>query len=147
MKGYFRDPAQTQAAIDARGWLHTGDLGTFGPEGDLTIVGRIKEMIIRGGFNVYPAEVEAAIADYPGVAQCAVLGRAADGDEEVVAFIEPQAGTAIDVHELERFLRARLAPYKIPSRYRLMQRLPAAPTGKVLKARLVPLLDTQAEGA
>jgi acyl-CoA synthetase (AMP-forming)/AMP-acid ligase II len=144
MKGYFRDPAQTRAAIDADGWLHTGDLGVFGPEGDLAIVGRIKEMIIRGGFNVYPAEVESAIAAYPGVAQCAVLGRASGGDEEVVAFIEPQAGSAIDEQALARFLRSRLAPYKIPSRYRLMQRLPAAPTGKVLKARLVPLLDADA---
>src|SRR5207249_3748769 len=97
MKGYFRDPAQTRAAIDPEGWLHTGDIGEFGPEGDLSIVGRIKEMIIRGGFNVYPAEVEAAIGAFPGVAQCAVIGRAVEGDEEVCGFIEPQAGCAIDV--------------------------------------------------
>ena len=75
MKGYFRDPQQTRAALDDDGWLHTGDIGEFGPDGDLAIVGRIKEMIIRGGFNVYPAEVERAIAAYPGVAQCAVVGR------------------------------------------------------------------------
>jgi long-chain acyl-CoA synthetase len=140
MKGYFRDPEQTRAAIDAHGWLHTGDIGLFGPEGDLTIVGRIKDMIIRGGFNVYPAEVEAAICAYAGVAQSAVLGRPLDGDEEVVAFIEPQAGAQIDTEALERFLRGKLAPYKIPRRYVLMERLPASGTGKLLKAALKPLL-------
>jgi long-chain acyl-CoA synthetase len=140
MKGYFRDPAQTQAAIDARGWLHTGDIGVFGPEGDLSIVGRLKEMIIRGGFNVYPAEVEAAIGAFPGVAQCAVLGRAAEGDEEVVAFIEPQVGGLVDTGALERFLRGQLAPYKIPRRYVVMEHLPASGTGKLLKPLLKPLL-------
>lgn len=141
MKGYFRDPEQTRAAIDTHGWLHTGDIGVFGPEGDLTIVGRIKDMIIRGGFNVYPAEVEAAICGFAGVAQAAVLGRPVDGDEEVVAFIEPQAGASIDTEALERFLRGRLAPYKIPRRYVLMERLPTSGTGKLLKAALKPLLE------
>jgi long-chain acyl-CoA synthetase len=141
MRGYFRDPEQTRAAIDVHGWLRTGDLGRFGPAGDLTIVGRLKEMIIRGGFNVYPAEVEAAIGAYPGVAQCAVLGQARAGDEEVVAFIEPEAGCAIDTAALERFLRDRLAPYKIPQRWRVMERLPASGTGKLLKAALRPMLE------
>ena len=141
MKGYFRDPEQTRATIDGHGWLHTGDLGRFGPAGDLTIVGRLKEMIIRGGFNVYPAEVEAAIGAFPGVAQCAVLGQAVAGDEEVVAFVEAEAGRAIDPAALERFLRDRLAPYKIPQRWRVMERLPASGTGKLLKAALRPLLE------
>jgi len=145
MKGYFRDPEQTRAAIDAQGWLHTGDLGRFGRAGDLTIVGRIKDMIIRGGFNVYPAEVEAAIAAYPGIAQCAVLGRAVDGDEEVAAFIEPQAGAVVDAKRLERFLRERLAPYKIPRHFRVLERLPASGTGKILKSKLAPLLASLAE--
>ncbi|TWO73352.1 acyl--CoA ligase [Caenimonas sedimenti] len=140
MKGYFRDPDQTRAAIDADGWLHTGDVGRFGPEGDLTIVGRIKEMIIRGGFNVYPAEVEAAIAAHAGVAQCAVLGHAVAGDEEIVAFIEPQAGARIDTRALEQFLRGRLSPYKIPRRWHVMDRLPAAATGKLLKPALREML-------
>ena len=136
MKGYFRDPLQTRAALDDAGWLHTGDIGEFGPDGDLAIVGRIKEMIIRGGFNVYPAEVERAIAAYPGVAQCAVVGRAVAGDEEVVAFVEPVAGQHIDSDALRRFLRERLAPYKLPSEVICMERLPATGTGKLLKAQL-----------
>lgn len=144
MKGYFRDPGQTQAAIDADGWLCTGDLGRYGPEGDLSIVGRIKEMIIRGGFNVYPAEVEMAIAAFPGVAQCAVLGQPVDGDEEIVGFIEPQGGASIDTRALETFLRGRLAPYKVPRRWHVMERLPASGTGKLLKSALKPLLESAA---
>jgi len=136
MKGYFRDPAQTADAIDARGWLHTGDIGCFGPAGDLSIVGRIKEMIIRGGFNVYPAEVEKAIAAFPDVAQCAVVGCAAGGDEEIVAYIEPAAGRPIDTRALGSFLRGRLAPYKLPSRLIVLEQLPASSTGKLLKAQL-----------
>jgi long-chain acyl-CoA synthetase len=139
MKGYFRDPAATAAAIDADGWLHTGDIGQFGPQGDLRIVGRIKELIIRGGFNVYPAEVENAIAAFPDVAQCAVVGRAIGGDEEVVAYIEPQAGRQVDVPALQALLRERLAPYKIPTRYVCMDRLPASSTGKLLKAQIKAL--------
>jgi long-chain acyl-CoA synthetase len=147
MKGYFRDPEQTRAAIDAEGWLRTGDIGEFGPDGDLAIVGRIKEMIIHGGFNVYPAEVEIAIGAFPGVAQCAVVGRPLEGDEEVVAFIEPQAGCAIDTGALQRFLRERLAPYKIPREWHVMAQLPASGTGKVLKPSLRRLLDSRTGAA
>jgi long-chain acyl-CoA synthetase len=147
MKGYFRDAAQTRLALDDAGWLHTGDIGEFGPEGDLAIVGRIKEMIIRGGFNVYPAEVERAIAAYPGVAQCAVVGRAAAGDEEVVAFVEPVEGQVVDGEALRDFLRERLAPYKLPSQVVCMARLPATSTGKLLKAQLKADANGAANGA
>jgi long-chain acyl-CoA synthetase len=136
MKGYFRDPEQTRAAIDAQGWLHTGDIGVFGPEGDLSIVGRIKDMIIRGGFNVYPAEVERAIAAWPDVAQCAVIGRTVADDEEVVAYVEPLEGRQVDVTTLSQFLRQHLAPYKVPSQINVVAQLPASSTGKVLKAVL-----------
>ncbi len=148
MLGYFRAPAQTREAIDARGWLHTGDIGVVGPDGDLHIAGRSKEMIIRGGFNVYPAEVERAIAAFPGVAQCAVVGRAVAGDEEVVGFVEPIAGQAIDTAALRDFLRERLTAYKVPREIRVLERLPASATGKLLKARLKTLAETPlADGA
>ena len=136
MKGYFRDPVQTRAAIDDRGWLHTGDIGVFGLNGDLSIAGRSKEMIIRGGFNVYPAEIERAIAEFPGIAQSAVVGRSVPGDEEVVAYVEPVAGLAVDTLALKAFLRGRLAPYKVPSSIVSLVQLPATGTGKLLKARL-----------
>jgi acyl-CoA synthetase (AMP-forming)/AMP-acid ligase II len=139
MKGYFRDAAATRAAVDVDSWLHTGDIGRFGPRGDLHIVGRIKELIIHGGFNVYPAEVEIAIAAFPDVAQCAVVGCEVDGDEEVVAFIEPHAGRSIDIAALQNLLRERLAPYKVPARIICMERLPASSTGKVLKAQIKAL--------
>ncbi len=146
MKGYFRDPQQTRAALDEDGWLHTGDIGEFGPAGDLAIVGRLKEMIIRGGFNVYPAEVERAVAAYPGVAQCAVVGRTLPGDEEVVAFVEPMAGQRIDTEGLQRFLRERLAPYKLPSEVVCMTHLPAGGTGKLLKAQLRAMANAAPRG-
>lgn len=139
MKGYFRDPVQTRAAIDDRGWLHTGDIGVFSPDGDLSIAGRSKEMIIRGGFNVYPAEIERAIAAFPGVAQCAVVGRSVAGDEEVVAYVEPMAGSAVDTLALKAFLREQLAPYKVPTAIFSLAQLPATSTGKLLKARLAEM--------
>jgi len=141
MRGYFRDPEQTRAAIDDQGWLHTGDIGIFGPEGDLSIVGRSKEMIIRGGFNVYPAEVEKAIALFPDVAQCAVVGRAVAGDEEIVAYVEPVMGCIVDLDALRDFLRERLAPYKVPAEIHAMAQLPATTTGKLLKAKLKALAN------
>lgn len=141
MRGYFRAVAQTREAIDEHGWLHSGDIGFFGPEGDLQIAGRSKEMIIHGGFNVYPAEVERAIAAFPGVAQCAVVGRTVPGDEEVVAFVEPIGGREIDTAALGLFLRERLAPYKLPRDIRVLGLLPATPTGKLLKAQLKALAN------
>jgi acyl-CoA synthetase (AMP-forming)/AMP-acid ligase II len=143
MKGYFRDPVQTRAAIDDRGWLHTGDVGVFGLDGDLSIAGRSKEMIIRGGFNVYPAEIERAIAEFAGVAQCAVVGRSVPGDEEVVAYLEPVAGRAVDTLALKAFLRERLAPYKVPSAIVTLAQLPATGTGKLLKARLKEMANAE----
>ena len=147
MKGYFRDPVQTRAAIDERGWLHTGDIGVFGPDGDLSIAGRSKEMIIRGGFNVYPAEIERAIAEFPGVAQCAVVGRSVAGDEEVVAYLEPVAGLPVDTSALKAFLRERLAPYKVPSAIVTLAQLPATSTGKLLKADLKAMANAAEQAA
>ena len=74
MRGYWRDPELTATVIDADGWLHTGDLGTLDADGNVRIVGRLKEMYIRGGYNVYPTEVEAVLAEHPAVAQVAVVG-------------------------------------------------------------------------
>jgi len=144
MKGYFRDDEQTRAVLDGRGWLRTGDLGTVSAAGDLTVVGRLKELIIHGGFNVYPAEVEIAISAYPGVAQCAVLGQALAGDEEIVAFVEPVPGAELHPVDLTAFLRGRLAPYKIPQRWMVLDRLPTSGTGKIMKSRLRSFLGEHA---
>ena len=136
MAGYYRDATATKAALKPDGWLATGDLASMGEDGALFIQGRLKELIIRSGFNVFPPEVEAALNSHPGVLQSAVVGRpAADGDEEVLAFVETRE--AVDVQALRDWLVPRLAPYKRPSRIVFMDALPAAPSGKVLKHRLL----------
>ena len=133
MKGYFRNPQATAQTITPDGWLRTGDLGRIDGQGRLHIVGRAKELIIRSGFNVYPPEVEAALNDHPAVVQAAVIGRHADGDEEVLAFVQTLSPDAVSANELGAFVAKRLAGYKRPSRIFIVDALPAAATGKILK--------------
>ena len=136
MKGYYRNPQATQAALQD-GWFRTGDLGRYDADGNLHIAGRSKELIIHGGFNVYPPEVEAALNDHPQVIQSAVVGRMVGGDEKVVAFVQIAPDDAPDLEELRAFAAARLAGYKRPSQIVLAKSLPAAPTGKILKHKLL----------
>ena len=148
MLGYYKEPALTATAIDADGWLNTGDVARQDPDGALFIVGRTKELIIRSGFNVYPLEVETVLNAHPAVAQSAVVGRAAgDGEEEVIAYVEldPRHGgngaagperAARLIAELHTHLAAALSPYKRPTEIIPMQALPAAATGKILKGQL-----------
>lgn len=142
MKGYYRRPDLTAQAIDRDGWLHTGDLARIDADGAVSIVGRSKEIIIHSGFNVYPEEVEQSINAFPAVLQSAVVGRTVEGNEEVIAFVEVRGGMTLDVAELRTFLRERLSPYKIPAEVRTVAQLPAAPTGKILKAKLREQLAT-----
>lgn len=138
MLGYFRNPEATAQVLDAQGFMHTGDLGRLDPQGRLHIVGRCKELIIRGGFNVYPPEVEAALNDHPAVLQTAVIGRKRDGgDEEVLAFCQllQEGGTTAEA--LAAHAAERLSAYKRPTQILLVGPLPAAATGKVLKHKLM----------
>ncbi len=137
--GYYRDPATTAEAMTPDGWFKTGDLARRGDDGALFIVGRAKELIIRSGFNVYPAEVERALNEHEAVLQSAVVGRRIEGNEEVVAFVETRPGTTLGEAELGAFAADRLAPYKRPSRIIFLDALPASGTGKVLKSRLADL--------
>jgi acyl-CoA synthetase (AMP-forming)/AMP-acid ligase II len=143
MKGYYRNPQETAKAIDADGWLHTGDLGRIDDAGNLHILGRSKELIIHGGFNVYPPEVEAALNDHPRVIQSAVIGRMKDGDEQVLAFVQIADGDDLSADELRAFVGERLAGYKRPARIYLANALPAAPTGKILKHKLLAAFADQ----
>ncbi|WP_428983436.1 class I adenylate-forming enzyme family protein [Paraburkholderia phymatum] len=136
MLGYYRNPQQTQAAITEDGWLRTGDLAREVADGALHIAGRSKELIIRSGFNVYPVEVEQALNAHPDVVQSAVIGRAIEGNEEVVAFVELIGGAATTPADLAEWCETRLAPYKRPAEIRVLAALPAASTGKILKHRL-----------
>jgi acyl-CoA synthetase (AMP-forming)/AMP-acid ligase II len=134
MRGYYRDPAATSAALRPGGWLNTGDMARRDGDGAFFIVGRTKELIIRSGFNVFPLEVETVLNAHPGVTQSAVVGRAvADGNEEVIAFVQPDPRRPPDEAELRAWAAQRLAPYKRPARIVMMDALPAAANGKVLK--------------
>lgn len=146
MKGYYRAPELTADAVTPDGWLKTGDLARIEPDGAVFIVGRSKELIIRSGFNVYPIEVEQVINTYPNVVQSAVVGREVAGNEEVVAFIEASQGTTIQQSDLYSYLKSRLSPYKIPSEIVVMDHLPAAATGKILKKELQLLAAARASG-
>ncbi len=136
MKGYFRNPEATAEVMKPGGWLATGDLGEMREDGMLAIVGRKKEVIIRSGFNVYPADVEAALSLHDDVAEVAVVGRTVPGNEEVVAFVTARPGTTIDPAALSDFVRASLTAYKVPSEIIVIDAMPIGPTGKIQKARL-----------
>ncbi|NKJ48815.1 AMP-binding protein [Burkholderia sp. SG-MS1] len=136
MLGYYRSPEQTRAAVTADGWLKTGDLARQDADGALHIVGRSKELIIRSGFNVYPAEVEHVLNAHPQVVQSAVIGRAVEGNEEVIAFVELTTGATVTPADLIAWCGERLAPYKRPAELKVLAALPAASTGKILKHRL-----------
>ncbi|MEM7257064.1 MAG: AMP-binding protein [Pseudomonadota bacterium] len=150
MKGYYRHPEATAEVLSPDGWLRTGDLGLFDSQQNLHIKGRSKELIIHGGFNIYPPEVEAALNDHPGVIQSAVIGKSENGDELVCAFVEVAADNPPDTNELHAYIAQRLAPYKRPSLMVLTERLPATVTGKILKHRLlddvIPLQQSTTTG-
>jgi long-chain acyl-CoA synthetase len=134
MLGYYRAPDLTAKAV-VDGWFATGDLVRY-DGGALFVVGRTKEMIIRSGFNVYPAEIEAVINAHPAVLQSAVVGRAVEGNEEVVAFVQLVPGVPATVDTLHAFIRPQLTAYKRPSEIIILDSFPAGSTGKILKHRL-----------
>ena len=134
MLGYLDDPEATAAAIDGDGWLHTGDAGRLDAAGYLTITGRLKDMYICGGFNVYPAEVEQVLARLDGVAESAVVGVPDPRLGEVGrAYLVTRPGHALAEADVLAFCRERLANYKVPRRVEFRDALPRNPSGKVLK--------------
>ncbi|QRY49008.1 AMP-binding protein [Mycolicibacterium boenickei] len=140
MQGYLDDPAATAEAIDADGWLHTGDLGEFTESGRLRIVGRKKDMFIVGGFNAYPAEIEGFLLEHPAIAQAAVIGVADErmgqvGKAFVVLRDDPGAAP-IAAEELIGWSRERMAGYKVPRYVEFLDELPLNATGKVMKNEL-----------
>ncbi|MET9229081.1 FadD3 family acyl-CoA ligase [Lentzea sp. NPDC003310] len=137
MLGYLDDPEATAAAIDAEGWLHTGDVGRIDAHGYLSITDRLKDMYICGGFNVYPAEVEQALARLPGIAEVAVVGTADARLGEVgLAFVVTAPGVSLTAAEVIGFCRERLANYKVPRAVEFVPALPRNAMGKVLKTQL-----------
>ncbi|PXY19262.1 long-chain-fatty-acid--CoA ligase [Prauserella muralis] len=136
MKGYLGKPDDTAAAI-RDGWFHTGDLGYRDEDGYFYVVDRLKDLIIRGGYNVYPREVEEVLYAHPDVVEAAVVGRP-DGrlGEEIEAYVVLTAGGRTGVRDLDEHCRARLAAYKYPRSFHLVDELPKGATGKVLKREL-----------
>jgi acyl-CoA synthetase (AMP-forming)/AMP-acid ligase II len=135
MKGYLDDPAGTAEAVDADGWLHTGDLGAIGDRGRLRIVGRKKDMFIVGGFNAYPAEIEGFLLEHPAVAQAAVIGVPDERFGQVgKAFVVPKG--PVSGEELIAWSRERMAGFKVPRSVAFLDELPLNATGKVMKDKL-----------
>ena len=138
MKGYYKRPDATAAAL-RDGWLHTGDLGYRDEDGYLYVVDRLKDLVIRGGYNVYPREVEEALYEHPDVIEAAVVGRPDERlGEEVVAYVALREGATAGPDEITAHCRERLAAYKYPREVRVIEALPKGPTGKILKRELRP---------
>jgi len=139
VSGYFEDPDATAEAIDAQGWLHTGDIGIMNDAGNVSITDRKKDMFIVGGFNAYPAEIEGALLRHPGVAQVAVIGVPDERMGEVgCAFVVARPGTEVTVlaDELVAWSRHQMANYKVPRHVEVLDVLPINASGKVLKTEL-----------
>jgi fatty-acyl-CoA synthase len=135
--GYWHNPEATAAAIDSEGWFHTGDIGRADEDGYVWVIDRVKDMVISGGENVYPAEVEDVLYGHPAVAEVAVLGTAHERwGEAVTAIVALQAGAALTLEELRDFAGDKLAKYKIPRRLEVVDELPRNQAGKVVKYQL-----------
>eukprot|EP00871_Galdieria_phlegrea_P000019 jgi/Galph1/1017/GphlegSOOS_G5733.1 len=136
MKGYFKRPKETAEAM-RNGWFHTGDIGIRDPDGSYRIVDRIKDMIIRGGLNVYPREVEEVLYMHPAVAEAAVVGVPDERlGEEIVAYVSKKNGQEVTAEELIEHCKRNLAAYKYPRKVEFVQELPKGPSGKILKREI-----------
>jgi acyl-CoA synthetase (AMP-forming)/AMP-acid ligase II len=137
MRGYFKDEAETKKAIDAEGWLHTGDIAVMDERGYIKITDRIKDLYIMGGFNVYPAEVENLLFQHPGIAASAVIGVPDERMGEVgMAFVVARPNASLDPAEVIAWSRANMANYKVPRFVEVVDELPRNASGKVLKYEL-----------
>ncbi len=137
MQGYFGDPEATARVLDRTGWLHSGDLGTMDGDGYVRITGRLKDMIIRGGENIYPAEIEAVLFEHPAVAQSAVFGLPDERyGERVFAWVQLHPHAEASSEDLRAFCRERMAHFKVPEAFRVMEEFPMTVTGKLQKFRI-----------
>ncbi|HET8750387.1 MAG TPA: AMP-binding protein, partial [Sphingomicrobium sp.] len=148
MAGYDGNPEATAAAIDSNGWLHTGDLGHVDSRGFLTISGRIKDMIIRGSENLYPAEIEMAVLEHPDVSEAAIVGIPCPiYGEQVACFMRASGSRRPDAAELKTFIRERLSPQKTPAHWLWVERWPLTGSGKIQKFRLAEQFESGAFAA
>ena len=137
MRGYWNNEEATRQAVDAARWMHTGDLATIDEEGYVNIVGRIKDMIIRGGENIYPREVEEFLYTHPDVADVQVIGVPSEKyGEEVMAWVKPREGANVTGEELAAWCKGKIASFKIPRHWKLVDSFPMTVTGKVQKFKM-----------
>ena len=144
MRCYWNDEEKTAATIDKEGWLHSGDLGVMDAEGFVAIVGRIKDMIIRGGENIYPREIEEVLYTYPGVQDAAIFGISDDKyGEEVCAWVQPKDDAVLTEQEIRSFLKDKLAYFKIPKHIQFVESYPMTVTGKLQKFKMREQMQAQ----
>ena len=137
MQGYYNNPEATKNAIDTQGWLHSGDLGVMDKEGYVSITGRLKDLIIRGGENIYPLEIEEVLFTHPKVAEVAVFGVPDDFyGEQVVAWIQLHANEYCDEEEIRNFCHDKLSHYKVPHHIRFVNKFPMTVSGKLQKYQM-----------
>ncbi len=137
MNGYLNNPAETAAAFWPKGWFRSGDIGVLDEDGYLCIVDRLKDMIISGGENVYPREVEEVLYTRHEIQECAVIGMPnREWGEQVTAFVVPKPGFSLRPDELKSYLKGRLAPFKIPKQFIVVEAFPKSPAGKILKRQM-----------
>jgi len=134
MNGYHNDPENTRATIEPDGWLHSGDIASMDEHGYVVITGRLKEMIIRGGENIYPREIEEYLYSCPGVKDVQVIGIPSEKyGEEVMAWIIPHEGVTLDAETVQAFCRDQISRFKIPKFIKFVESFPTTVTGKVQK--------------
>jgi fatty-acyl-CoA synthase len=137
MKGYYKMPEATAQAIDSEGWLHTGDLATVDENGYYKITGRIKDMIIRGGENIYPKEIEEFLYTHPAIKDVQVIGvPSKQYGEEIMACIIPREGMEITADEVKEFVKAHMARHKTPKYISFMKEFPMTASGKIQKFKM-----------
>ena len=148
MLGYWNDEEQTQATIDSARWLHSGDLGVMDDEGYMRIVGRIKDMIIRGGENIYPREVEEFLYTHPSIAEVQVFGIPdARMGEEVCAWIQLRPGETLAAEDVKEFCSGQITHFKIPSHIRFVDEYPMTVTGKIQKFKMSEIMSAELSSA
>jgi fatty-acyl-CoA synthase len=150
MRGYWDDAARTSESIDAAGWMHSGDLATIDAAGYCNIVGRVKDMLIRGGENVYPREIEEYLMRHPRIADVQVFGVPDPKyGEEVCAWVIPRHGAALSEEDVREFCRGQIAHYKVPRHVRIVAEFPLTATGKPqkfeMRKAMVQLLNLKEE--
>jgi len=144
MQGYWNDPERTRDTIDEDGWLHSGDIGVMDADGYTQVTGRIKDMIIRGGENVYPREVEEFLYSHPDILEVQVFGIPDERlGESVCAWIQPREGSSLEEESIKEFCRDKIAHFKIPRHVRFVDEFPMTVTGKMQKFVMREMMSEQ----